>query len=306
MIGDHPPERARVRRPDRLALVEHGGTAVQQRRVDDVGVADDPADVGRRPPHLARLDPVDVVHRPFQRDRMATVVTHDPLRPAGGARGVEDVERVGGRHRHALGRLGIVHRGRPVEVTLGMQRRLQLRTLEHDAAPRPMLGLLDCAVQQRLVIDQPARLDSTGGRDDHRRPRVIDPPGQLVGGETAEHDRMDRADPRAGEHRDRRLGHHRHVDDHPVAVLHSLSAQGAGEACDLVAQLAVRVTPDGVGHRRVVDQRHLIGATTFDVTIERVVTGVQAPARKPPIQRRAAVVEHALGRSDPVDRPGRR
>ena len=53
-----------VRRADRLALVEDGRAAVQQRRVDDVGVPDDPADVRRRPEHLARLDAVDVRHRP--------------------------------------------------------------------------------------------------------------------------------------------------------------------------------------------------------------------------------------------------
>src|SRR3546814_10187455 len=56
--------------------VEHGGGAVQQRRVDDVGVADHPADVGGRPPDLAGVDVVDVLHRPLQRHRVAAVVAH--------------------------------------------------------------------------------------------------------------------------------------------------------------------------------------------------------------------------------------
>ena len=43
-----------VGRADRLALVEDGRAAGEQRRVDDVGVADDPADVGGGPVHLAR------------------------------------------------------------------------------------------------------------------------------------------------------------------------------------------------------------------------------------------------------------
>ena len=47
-------------RADRLALVEHGGRADQQRRVDDVGVADDPADVGGGAHDVARADVVDV------------------------------------------------------------------------------------------------------------------------------------------------------------------------------------------------------------------------------------------------------
>ena len=113
VLGDHAPERAGVRRADRLALVEHRGAAVEQRRIDDVAVADHPADVGRRPPGLARLDAVEVLHRPFQRDHVAAVVAHHALRPAGRARGVEDVERIGGGDRHAVEPIaGLVQRPR--------------------------------------------------------------------------------------------------------------------------------------------------------------------------------------------------
>ena len=99
VLGDHPPERARVRRADRLALVEHRGRADEQRRVDDVGVADDPADVAGGPEHVARADVVDVAHAPRQRHRVTAVVAHDALGLAGRAGGVEHVERVGGRDR---------------------------------------------------------------------------------------------------------------------------------------------------------------------------------------------------------------
>ena len=51
-----------VRRADRLALVQDRGAAVEQRPVDDVGVAHDPADVRGGPEHLAGLDAVDVLH----------------------------------------------------------------------------------------------------------------------------------------------------------------------------------------------------------------------------------------------------
>ncbi len=53
--------------------------------------------------------------------------------------------------------------------------------------------------------------------------------GKLVRGEAAEDHRMDRAEPGAGQHRLERLGHHRHVDDDPVALLDPLGAQRAGE-----------------------------------------------------------------------------
>ena len=102
MLGDDPPEGAGVGRADRLALEQDRRAAVQQRRVDDVGMADHPADIGGRPEHLARLDAELVLHRPFERDHVAAIVAHDALGLAGRAGGVEDVERVGGRDRHAV------------------------------------------------------------------------------------------------------------------------------------------------------------------------------------------------------------
>ena len=129
VLGDHAPERAGVRRADRLALVEDRGAAVQQRRVDDVAVADHPADVGGRPVHLAGLDAVEILHRPFERDHVAAIVAHHALGPAGRARGVEDIERIGGRDRHAIAGRARVHERviahrRPVVVAAGDQRRL--------------------------------------------------------------------------------------------------------------------------------------------------------------------------------------
>ena len=103
VLGDHPPERAGIRRADRLALIHDRGRAMKQRPVDDVAVADHPADVGAAPPDLAGLDAVEVEHRPFQRDQMPAIVAHHALGFSGGAGGVEDVERIGREHRHAGG-----------------------------------------------------------------------------------------------------------------------------------------------------------------------------------------------------------
>ena len=62
-------------------------------------------------------------------------------------------------------------------------------------------GELDGLVEQRLVGDDPVDLDAARGGEDHLGPRVGDPAGQLGRGEAAEHDRVDRADPGAGQHR---------------------------------------------------------------------------------------------------------
>ena len=62
---------------------------------------------------------------------------------------------------------------------------------------------------------------------------IVDPGGQLRRGEPAEHHRVHRADPGAGEHGDDRLGDHRHVDHHPVAGAVTQAPQHAGEPRDL-------------------------------------------------------------------------
>jgi len=74
-----PPKGAGIGRPYRLPLVEDGGTAGQQRRVDDVGMADHPTDIGGGEEDLAGLDAVDVLERPVQRHRVAAIVAHDAL-----------------------------------------------------------------------------------------------------------------------------------------------------------------------------------------------------------------------------------
>ncbi len=94
VLGDDPPERTRIGGADGLALVHHRRCSDQQRAVDDVGVADHPAHIGRGPPHVARIDVVDVAHRPRQGHGVPTVVADHALGLPGGAGGVEDVERV--------------------------------------------------------------------------------------------------------------------------------------------------------------------------------------------------------------------
>jgi hypothetical protein len=49
-------------------------------------------------------------------------------------------------------------------------------------------------------------------------------------GEAAEDDRMDRAEPRAGQHRLQRLGHHRHVDDRDAVALFDAGALSSKSA----------------------------------------------------------------------------
>src|SRR4029079_14252557 len=89
------PKCASVGRSDGLAFVEDGRIAGQERPIDDIGMSDDPADAGCRPEHLARLDPVKILHRPQQSHHVTAIVAHDALGRACATGRVEDIERVG-------------------------------------------------------------------------------------------------------------------------------------------------------------------------------------------------------------------
>ena len=173
MLADDAPEGAGVGRADGLAFVHDRRRAVQQRRIDDVAVADDPADVGGGPEDFARLDVVVIVHDPLQRHHVAAVVAHDAFRLAGGAGCVEDIERVGGIDRNALGAESSGFRGGdggcPIDVAAGDHARCFLRTLEQQDLRRLVFGELDGVIEQRLVFDDAVRLDAAGGGEDGGR-----------------------------------------------------------------------------------------------------------------------------------------
>ena len=305
VLGAHAPERPGVGRAHRLALVEDGGAALEERGVDDVGVPDHPADVRGRPVHLAGPDAVDALHAPLERDGVARAVADHALGLAGGARGVEDVEGVGGIDGHALdGRAAGGHLV-PVEVASGPEGRLFLGPLKDHAPLRAVTGHLDRLVQERLVGHHAVHLDAARGGEDHSRAGVVDASGQLPGRESSEDDGVDGPDARAGEHPDDRLRHHGHVEDDPVALLDAELAEGSGKARDLVAQLGVRVGAHGAGDGAVVDEGALLAPPAVDVEVERVVAGVEPPAHEPPVEGRPRIVEHPVPPPFPVERLGR-
>ena len=187
--------------------------------------------------------------------------------------------------RHAFGGLGVVDRVlpgfAPVVVAAFRQRRLALRALQDEAGRRLVLGELDRLVEQRLVGNDAGALDAAAGREDDLRLGVVDAGGELLGGETAEHHRMDGADARAGEHGDHRLRHHRHIEDDAVALGDAEVAQHGAEQLHLRQQAAVGEGLLGVGDGRIVDQRGLVVAAGEHVAVERVVAGVADAAGEP-------------------------
>ena len=305
VLGDHPPEHAGVRGADRLALEHHRGVAVDQRRVADVAVANDPANVRGGPEHVARIEVVDVLHAPVQGHQMPGRGAHHALGRAGRAGGVEDVGGVAALHRHALRGLGSLLEGVPFMVAALDQRRGLLLALQDHAEFRLVAGEIDGPVEQGLVGDDPSGLEAAGGGDHRLGAGVVDAHGKLVGGESPEHHRVDRPEPSTGEHCGERLGHHRHVEDHPVALLDAARAQRACEPGDALKEFGIGDLALRVGDRAVVDDGDLIAAPGLDMPVEGVPAGVDLAVAEPLVEGGVAVEEGLARLLDPVDGLGR-
>ena len=112
---------------------------------------------------------------------------------------------------------------------------------------------------------------------------------------------MHRADPRAGQHRKHRFRHQRHIEDDAVALGDAEIGHHGGERLHFLEHLGIGEFRDGVGERRIVDQRDLVGAPARDVAVKRVVAGVDHGAGEPAAIRAHRGIEYFFGRLDPVD-----
>ena len=119
------------------------------------------------------------------------------------------------------------------------------------------------------------------GGDDDAGSAVLDPSGQRFGRKTAEHDRMDRPDARAGEHGDGGFRHHRQGNRDPVAFFDALVFQRVGKPADFGMQIAVGQRAGcGIGAVRFPVDGHLVAAR-FKMPVQRVGTDVERAAFEP-------------------------
>ena len=189
---------------------------------------------------------------------MAAVVADHALGPAGGAGRVEDVERVGGGDRHAVRRSR--RRGRTASAQ--SRSRPGTRVAAHCGRCRitQRVGLVrrsvDRRVQQRLVGDHPARpryrrrrrAITIGSASSMRTASscAANPPN------TTEWTAPSRAQ---ASMREQRLGHHRHVQDHPVAPAHAepgAAPRRTGPPSSRSSRYVIAAL--GTGDRAVVDR----------------------------------------------------
>ena len=289
-IGGHP-------------LEHHGGRAIGERPVHDVAVAGDPADVGRAPEDVAAVDVEHVLVGHRHREQVAGGGVHDAFGLAGRARRVQDEQRIFRVHglglaprclRHDQVVIPDVPALGPIHLASGApqhHRRL------HRWAP------LQGFVRIRLHRNAAAATQAFVGGDQHLRTAILDPVGKGFRREPGEDHRVDGADARTGEHRNRGLGHHRQVDGHPVALANAQGLQAVGQSAHFGVQFRVADPPRLGGVVALPDD----GGARAEVPIETVHARVQLAVAEPPDVDVAGSVGHVADpgrRRDPVEGRG--
>ncbi len=282
-------------REGRRAFVHEAGGGVEQRAIDDVGVACHPARVGGAPPAVGRLEVKDHLERGVDAHHVAAVGVQDGLGLAGGAGGIQDVERVFGVHHlggaHvAEGRVGhqvvipVVAAVHPAHLGAGASDHHQV--LHGGAAGEGLIHDL-------LELDELAVEEGAVAGDGHARLRVVDAARQRVHGEAAVDYRVDGADLGAGQHGHDDLGDPAHVDGHQVAFGDAELLEHIGEARDFAVEA-------GIGELARValfafpDERGLVAGGGFEIAVQAVVDDVGLAADEPLEEGLLALVEHGV------------
>ena len=279
------------------ALVENLGDAVGQRTVDAVGVPGDPADVGGAPEHVGfGLDVEDVVMRVGGLGQVAAAGVHDALGLAGGARGVQQKQRMLGIEglRGVFGRRGVddvvpphvaivvpghVNSGAPHHQNV-FDRAVAVRARRHGLVGR---------VLQRCRLAAP-ELPVDG---DHQLGLgIVDAGPQRRGGEPGEDHAVHQAQPRAGQHRDHGFGDQRHIDGDPVAGHQTEVGQRVGRLAHLGLQIGVgqaAAIADGLALPVNSDP---VPEAGLDMAVHAVVGDVELAVREPLGEGRVRPVQH--------------
>ena len=152
--------------------------------------------------------------------------------------------------------------------------------------PSVLEGVVDGGLQGAGLA---AAVGAVGG-DHELGLGVLDPGAQRVGGEAAEHHRVHRADPGAGQQRDDGLGDHGQVDGHPVALGHAEGLERVGGLLHLLGELGVGVGAGVAGLALEVDG-HAVAEPVLHVPVQGVVRGVDLAADEPLRERRVGPVQ---------------
>ena len=227
---------------------------------------------------------------------------HQPLRLAGGPRGIEDVERILGVERlgRAHGR-GLCHQLVPPMIAPLDHRQRRSRATIND-------HMLDGGAQSHGLVHRLLQRNFTTApvagilREHSHAARIVHAVGNSVGRESAEDHRVDRADPRTGQQRHHQLRRHTHVNSHTVALFDSEPEQSIRKALHLDVQLRIAQTTH-LARLALPDQSRLLRPRTQRMAVHAVIAQVGFAAHKPPCPG-LLPVEHLRPRLEPMQIAG--
>ena len=145
------------------------------------------------------------------------------------------------------------------------------------------------------------RLETAARRQDDLGLAVVNPDSEFACGEATEHDGMNGADARAGEHGDDRFRHHRHIEDDAIALADAEVAQHAAEHLRLSQQAMIGDGALYTCERRIVNDCSLLAASGIDVTIDGVKAGIAGATNEPAAINADAGVEDLFWFLKPID-----
>ena len=177
-----------------------------------------------------------------------------------------------------------------------------VRDNEHSFHVDPLERLVDIGFQGNdLAAAQPLV-----GADHPVAPAILDAAVDRLGREAAEDDAVHRTDARAGEHRDRALGDHRHIDGDAVALPDAQLLQRVRETDDVGEQRGIADRPRlAVGRVGLENDRGAHPVARGDMAVDGVVTEVEDAVLIPSdFDGVVGPVADFRRRCDPVETPG--
>jgi hypothetical protein len=290
---DDAPEAVRLREVGR-AFIHQTRRAVRQRPIDHVAVARDPTDVRGAPERVLIAQVEDVFGGELGIEQIAARGMEDAFRFAGRAAGVENEQGRFAVHllRRAM-RIDGLQLAMPPQVAAFLELHFVVGAAEHDdlldgLREQFAVGILERERFVHVLLERHdgAAPEATVGREDQLGLRVADAVGDGLGAETAEDDRVHRAEAGAGEHGNGGLGHHGQVDQDAVAGLDAVAFEDIAEPADLVMKLFVG---EGALFARLAggcglplpDQGGLVGARGVQMPVETIVTDIELAADEP-------------------------
>ncbi len=282
------------------ALIHDGGDAILQRAVDNIGVAGDPADVGGTPEDVVGMQVEDVFAGEVGLHGVAASGVEDALWLTGGARSVEDVERIFGvEFFGGAVRRGSRHKFVPPEVTSRLDGDVAAGALvdDHVFHERALLEcFIDDGFEGNLGPTAPAGVLSDNGVAFC----VVDAVDQCVCCKTAEDDGVDGTDACAGQEGNGELRDHAHVNGDAVAFADALLFEDIGELLYFGVELTEGESADfavavGSGGFSFPEDGDVVALISEGMAIDTVVAEIQLAACEPGGVRKLPVENLAPG-----------